>query len=40
MGLREQDAVEFVIPADEAFGLYDPENVSEWSQKSFLRGWI
>ena len=35
MGLREQDAVEFVIPADEAFGLYDPENVSEWSPKVF-----
>lgn len=35
IGLREQDAVEFVIPADEAFGLYDPENVSEWSRKVF-----
>ena len=35
IGLRENDAVEFVIPADEAFGLYDPENVSEWSRKVF-----
>lgn len=35
IGLREQDAVEFVIPADEAFGLYDPENVTEWSRKVF-----
>ncbi len=35
IGLREQDAVEFVIPADEAFGLYEPENVREWSRKVF-----
>ncbi len=35
IGLREQDAVEFVIPADEAFGDYDPENVHEWSRKVF-----
>src|SRR5512140_3006091 len=35
IGLREQDAVEFVIPADEAFGLYDPESVQEWSHKFF-----
>jgi FKBP-type peptidyl-prolyl cis-trans isomerase SlyD len=35
LGLREQDAVEFVIPADEAFGLYDPENVQAWSHKVF-----
>ena len=26
LGLREQDAVEFVIPAEEAFGAYDPTN--------------
>lgn len=35
LGLREQDAVEFVIPAEEAFGLYDPENVQAWSHKVF-----
>ncbi|MCL4503677.1 MAG: peptidylprolyl isomerase [Deltaproteobacteria bacterium] len=35
IGLREQDAVEFVIPADEAFGLYDAENYTEWSRKVF-----
>ena len=35
IGLRVQDAVEFVIPADEAFGLYDPESVQEWSHKFF-----
>lgn len=35
IGLREQDAVEFVIPADEAFGLYEPENNQEWSLKVF-----
>ena len=35
LGLREQDAVEFVIPAAEAFGLYEPENVQEWSRKVF-----
>jgi FKBP-type peptidyl-prolyl cis-trans isomerase 2 len=34
-GLREQDAVDFVVPASEAFGLYEPENVQEWSQKVF-----
>ena len=35
IGLRAQDAVEFVVPADEAFGLYDPESVTEWSLKVF-----
>ena len=34
-GLREQEAVEFVVPAAEAFGLYEPENVQEWSKKVF-----
>lgn len=34
-GLREQDAVEFVVPAAEAFGFYDPENVQVWSRKRF-----
>jgi FKBP-type peptidyl-prolyl cis-trans isomerase SlyD len=34
-GLREQDAVEFVVPAMEAFGLYEPGNVQEWSKKVF-----
>ena len=35
LGLREQDAVEFVIPAEEAFGEYDPENIQAWSHKVF-----
>ena len=35
LGLREQDAVEFVIPAEDAFGEYDPENVTTWSRKVF-----
>lgn len=34
-GLQEGDAVDFVIPAAEAFGMYDPENVQEWSRKVF-----
>jgi FKBP-type peptidyl-prolyl cis-trans isomerase 2 len=34
-GLRAKDAVEFVVPAPEAFGLYEPENVQEWSKKVF-----
>ena len=34
-GLQPEDAVDFVIPAAEAFGLYDPENVQEWSHKAF-----
>ncbi len=34
-GLREQDRVEFVVPAAEAFGSYDPENFITWSRKSF-----
>ncbi len=35
LGLREQDEVDFVIPAEEAFGLYEPDNVQVWSQKVF-----
>jgi FKBP-type peptidyl-prolyl cis-trans isomerase SlyD len=34
-GLREQDYVEFVVPAAEAFGKYDPDFVQEWSRKVF-----
>jgi FKBP-type peptidyl-prolyl cis-trans isomerase SlyD len=37
-GLREQDAVEFVVPAAEAFGNYDPKFVQEWSPKVFPSG--
>jgi FKBP-type peptidyl-prolyl cis-trans isomerase SlyD len=38
IGLREQDAVEFVVPAAEAFGEYDPEFIQEWSHKVFPPG--
>lgn len=34
-GLQENDSLEFIIPAAEAFGAYDPENVQVWSRKSF-----
>ena len=34
-GLREQEAVEFVVPAAEAFGTYEPENIQAWSPKVF-----
>jgi FKBP-type peptidyl-prolyl cis-trans isomerase SlyD len=34
-GLREQDSLEFVVPAEEAFGSYDPEDLQVWSRKSF-----
>jgi FKBP-type peptidyl-prolyl cis-trans isomerase SlyD len=34
-GLPEDEHVEFVIPAAEAFGHFDPENVQEWSRKVF-----
>ncbi len=34
-GLKDQDEVEFVIPAAEAFGDYDPENMQEWSRSVF-----
>lgn len=35
LGLRVKDEVEFVVPALEAFGLYEPGNVQEWSKKVF-----
>jgi FKBP-type peptidyl-prolyl cis-trans isomerase SlyD len=31
----DQGEVEFVVPAREAFGAYDPENVQVWSKKRF-----
>jgi FKBP-type peptidyl-prolyl cis-trans isomerase SlyD len=34
-GLRAQDEVEFVVPAAEAFGNYEPDNVQTWSKKVF-----
>jgi FKBP-type peptidyl-prolyl cis-trans isomerase SlyD len=34
-GLQEGDAVEFTVPAAEAFGPYDPELTQEWSRKAF-----
>jgi FKBP-type peptidyl-prolyl cis-trans isomerase SlyD len=34
-GLRLQDAVEFTVPAAEAFGAYDPECVQVLSRKRF-----
>ncbi len=34
-GLREQEAVEFVVPAAEAFGAYELENIQAWSRKVF-----
>jgi FKBP-type peptidyl-prolyl cis-trans isomerase SlyD len=37
-GLREQEEVEFVVPAAEAFGEYDPTNTQEWSRKVFPSG--
>jgi FKBP-type peptidyl-prolyl cis-trans isomerase SlyD len=38
IGLREQDEIEFVVPAEEAFGLYEPENIQTWSLKVFPPG--
>lgn len=35
VGARQPDSLEFVIPAAEGFGLYDPESVQVWSRKSF-----
>jgi len=37
-GLKEQEYLEFVVPAAEAFGLYDPEMVQEWSRRVFPPG--
>jgi FKBP-type peptidyl-prolyl cis-trans isomerase SlyD len=37
-GLREQETVEFVVPAEEAFGPYEPENFQTWSLKVFPPG--
>jgi FKBP-type peptidyl-prolyl cis-trans isomerase SlyD len=34
-GLREKDEVEFDVPAAEAFGPNDPDNVQKWSRKVF-----
>jgi FKBP-type peptidyl-prolyl cis-trans isomerase SlyD len=31
----DQGTVEFVVPCQEAFGVYDPENVQIWSKKRF-----
>jgi FKBP-type peptidyl-prolyl cis-trans isomerase SlyD len=31
----EEGPVEFVVPAVEAFGVYDPDNVQVWSKKRF-----
>ncbi len=38
LGLRPQDAVEFVVPAEEAFGPYEEENLQTWSRKVFPPG--
>jgi FKBP-type peptidyl-prolyl cis-trans isomerase SlyD len=38
IGLREQDALEFSVPAAEAFGDYDPDFIQEWSHKVFPSG--
>ena len=37
-GAREQDDLEFVLPAAEAFGRYDPEQTQEWSRQRFSPG--
>lgn len=34
-GAQEGEYLEFVVPAAEAFGSYDPENVQVWSKKVF-----
>jgi len=37
-GLREHESLEFVVPAAEAFGTYDPDFVQRWSHKVFPPG--
>ncbi|MBM4294143.1 MAG: peptidylprolyl isomerase [Deltaproteobacteria bacterium] len=37
-GLKENDQMEFVIPAEEGFGLPDPANIQVWSHKVFPPG--
>lgn len=34
-GLRPKDEVEFVVPAAEAFGDYEPDHLQRWSRKVF-----
>jgi FKBP-type peptidyl-prolyl cis-trans isomerase SlyD len=34
-GLKENDSLEFDLPAAEAFGAYDPDFIQVWSRKSF-----
>jgi FKBP-type peptidyl-prolyl cis-trans isomerase SlyD len=34
----EQGTVEFVVPCQEAFGAYNPDNVQVWSKKRFPAG--
>jgi FKBP-type peptidyl-prolyl cis-trans isomerase SlyD len=34
----EEGPVEFVVPSDEAFGAYDPDNTQVWSKKRFPAG--
>lgn len=34
-GAPVAECLEFVIPAEEAFGTYDPENIQVWSTKVF-----
>jgi FKBP-type peptidyl-prolyl cis-trans isomerase SlyD len=38
IGLRVHDAVEFMVPAADAFGDYDPNFVQEWSHNVFPSG--
>jgi FKBP-type peptidyl-prolyl cis-trans isomerase SlyD len=38
VGLRQDDTVEFVVPAAEAFGEYAPDFIQTWSHKVFPPG--